>query len=220
MIQKLPYYGINSKAKILLESYITNRFQRVQLDNTALNIKTTSMWKKVIRGVPQGSVLGPLLFLLYINDLPKAVVHNATPILFADDTSLIITERDACKLQNDLHTSFVQISDWFCMNFISVNINKTYFIQFSSKILNYLDINITYNNNYISKVKDINFLGININQTLSWKIHIDKILPKLSSTCFAMRTLQPFVSQWTLQTLCAVSFNNFGRFNILGSYNT
>ena len=143
-------------------------------------------WEKVKYGVPQGSVLGPLLFLLYINDLPRAIVENVTPILFADDMSIIISERDACKLQDNLNTSFYQISEWFHLNFLSLNISKTHFIQFSSDNLNDSEININYENNYISKVKDINFLCININNTLSWKTHIDKILPKLSSTCFAM----------------------------------
>jgi hypothetical protein len=168
-MQKLPYYGITGKAKLLLESYLTNRFQRVQLDNTTSNLKTISPWEKVKHGVPQGSVLGSLLFLLYINDLPRAIVQNATPILFADDMSMIITERDGHKLQDDLNTYFCQISEWFHLNFLSLNISKTYVIQFSSKNLNDSDIhvNITYENNYISKVKDINFLGININNTLS-----------------------------------------------------
>jgi hypothetical protein len=88
----IPYYSITGKAKLLLESYLTNRFQRVQLDNTIPNLKTTSTWEKIKHGFPQGSALGPLLFLLYINVLPRAIVQNATPILFADDTSIIITE--------------------------------------------------------------------------------------------------------------------------------
>jgi hypothetical protein len=117
--------------------------------------------------VPQGLVLGSLLFLLYINDLPNAIIQNATPILFADDTSIIITGRDPHKLQDDLNITFYQISEWFQLNSLSLNISKTHFIQFTSKSLNDSDINITYENNYISKVNDLNFLGLNINNTLS-----------------------------------------------------
>jgi hypothetical protein len=129
---------------------------------------------------PTGIGPGSTLILLYINDLPRATVQNATPILFADDTNIIITERDARKLQDDLNISFGQISEWFHLNFLSLNFSKTYFIHFSSKNLNDSDINVTYENKYISKVKRINFLGININNTFSWKTHIDKILPKLT----------------------------------------
>jgi len=152
------------------------------------------MWTKEKHGVPQGSVLGPLLFILYINDLPNTIIHNATPILFADDTSILITGQTAYKFQDDLNSTFSQTSEWFKQISLSLNISKADFIQFSSKSLNYLDINITYENNYIAKVNDLKFLGLNINNTLSWKTHIDKILPKLSSACFAMKSVKLFVS--------------------------
>ena len=174
LIQKLPHYGITGKAKLLLESYLTNIFQRVQLDNITLNLKTISNWEKVKHGVPQGSVLGPLLFLLYINDLPRAIIPNATPLLFADDTSIIITNENAQELQIDLNTCFHKLTEWFQQNSLSLNISKSYFMNFTSKNLNAQDININYENNFITKVQDINFLGININNTLAWKTHTEK----------------------------------------------
>jgi hypothetical protein len=107
-----------------------NRFQRVQLDNTTSNLITISPWEKVKHGVPQGSVLGTISFRLYRNDLPRAIVQNATPILFDDDTSVIHTKRDARKLQDGLNTSFYQISEWFHLNFLSLNISKTFYSIF------------------------------------------------------------------------------------------
>ena len=65
------------------------------------------------QGVPQGSILGPLLFLIYINDLPKAVEPTATPIMFADDTSIIIKSLNNTQLQLDLNTAICQINKWF-----------------------------------------------------------------------------------------------------------
>jgi hypothetical protein len=132
----------------LLESYLLNQYHKVQLDISIQNSNTVSKWTKVKHGVPQSSVLGPLLFLLYINDLPYAVIHKATPILFADDTSILITSQNVYKFQSNLNTAFGQISKWFQVNSLSLNLSKTYFIQFPCERLNYFEINITYENKF------------------------------------------------------------------------
>ena len=142
------------------------------------------------------------------------MLHNATPILFADDTSVLITGQSVLKFQDDLNVTFGQISKWFQVNSLFLNISKTYFIQFSSKSLNYPDINFTYGSNCISKVNDTEFWGLIIINTLSWKTHIDKILPKLRSACFAMRSVKPSVSQQMLKVIY------YSRFHSIMSHGT
>jgi len=89
-----------------------NRYQRTLLYNDTDNI-ITSDWSKVKQGVPQGSVLGPLLFLIYINDLPKFVNDKSVPILFADDTSILVSHLNPVEFCNTINTVFQTLSGWF-----------------------------------------------------------------------------------------------------------
>ena len=86
--------------------------------------------------------MGPLLVLLYINDLPKVVEPSATPIIFADDTSIMMKNNNNKQLQSELNIVMSRINEWFQENLIALNLNKTYFIQFSNKGINNSDIQI------------------------------------------------------------------------------
>jgi len=109
-------------------------------------------------GVPQGSILGPLLFLVHINDLPKATEHKAIPLLFADETSILITSPNNIKFQSDLYVVFGQLNKWFKINLLSLNFDKTYFIQFTNKCTCTSDIQIMYEDKFIQLLKQ-HFLG-------------------------------------------------------------
>jgi hypothetical protein len=93
----MEFYGISGRANDLIKSYVQDRFQRMLIDHDSR--KYTSEWKAVKHEVPQGSILGPLFFLLYVNNLPKIISNISNPFLFADDTSMIITNSDLQELK-------------------------------------------------------------------------------------------------------------------------
>jgi hypothetical protein len=106
LLSKLPYYGISGKVKLLLDFYLQNRYQRVQITNSYSNSNTVSKWTKIKYGVPQGSIFGLLFFVVYINDLAKAIEHKVLPILFADDTSILLTGPNNIEMQSKSNIVF------------------------------------------------------------------------------------------------------------------
>jgi hypothetical protein len=112
----------------------------------------------------------PLLFLVYINDILKAVGHKAYPILFADDTSILLTSPNNTQMQSDLNIVFEQLNKFFKSNLLLLNSDKTYFIQFTNKSKCTSDIiQIKYEDKQISIANGTKFIGLLINNILSWK---------------------------------------------------
>jgi len=177
-VEKMHHYGIRGIAYKWFESYLYNRKQRVVYNNSQ------SCFKLIKCGVPQGSILGPLLFLLYINDL-ASVCHSSMPIFFADDTNLFFKGTNIKLMESMINEELNDISLWLKTNKLSLNIAKTHYMVFHSKNKCTTDINIKIDNNLIDRVSHTKFLGIIIDEKLNWKLHINYVSGKVSR-CIGM----------------------------------
>ena len=173
LLTKLYNYGIRGVAYNWLKNYLSNRYQYVYLNNT------NSDRLPVTCGVPQGSILGPLLFLLYINDL-NTVSKVFTLIMFADDTNLFINGRNLEDLTQIANTELKEISNWFSANLLSLNVKKTNYILFGNK--KPPDISLLINNEKLMRVYETKFLGVIIQANLKWNTHVRLLENKISKT--------------------------------------
>jgi hypothetical protein len=107
---------------------------------------SNSEWREIRHGVPQGLILGPLLFLLYINDLPKIVNDNAKVVLYVDDTSIIITSLNPTNFANSANKLLQDINKWFTTNLLLLNADKTQYMQFVTETNSLIDLHVMYKN--------------------------------------------------------------------------
>lgn len=198
LLDKMKFYGISGIANNLIKSYLDNRYQRISLN------KVSSKWELVKHGVPQGSVLGPLLFLIFINDLSPTISKLANPILFADDTSIILSNTNFVDFTNNFNKVMSDTINWFQSNLLTLNYSKTHFLQFFTKKQNEIKIQFTPPNSLITSIDSTRFLGLVIDNTLSWKEHVVELSAKLNKACYAIRAIQPFM---TLEVLKSVYFS-------------
>ena len=186
LTRKLRKYGVDSSSLKWFESYLCDRNQKCSTNGHLSNTAPVSC------GVPQGSNLGPLLFLVYINDLPNCIT-SASPRIFADDTNITFASSTMIDLENTVNLELRNLQRWLITNRLSFNIAKIEFMVIGSNqrihALSNNQIDIEIDGKSIKRVEEAKSLGLFIDEHLSWTKHIEEISKKMSSAIGALKRI-------------------------------
>ena len=171
LLKKLEIYGIRGVPLQLFTSYLNERCQAVKVNNVISEVKSINS------GVPQGSVLGPILYLIYVNELPN-ISEQFSTCLFADDTTLIFKNSNKYDLFNQADYGVNLFFTWCCANRLSINISKTKMMLFSNNLTPHDIADVFMNNIKIDYASSTSFLGVTIDDKLKFNLHINEITKK------------------------------------------
>uniref|UniRef100_A0A1B6K909 Reverse transcriptase domain-containing protein n=1 Tax=Homalodisca liturata TaxID=320908 RepID=A0A1B6K909_9HEMI len=197
LLRKLEYLGLRGNVFEWIHSYVTGRKQMVEIpymDADGLLKKKLSQELIVRTGVPQGSVLGPVFFLLFVNDI-AGCISDSHLYLFADDTSLVVSSKSKPQLENQIFIDGSSLFQWLEENSLCINTAKTKLVDFA--IRNQLDnecLNIIIGDTEFSPSATVNYLGVVFDRNLNFSNHIEKVTGKLSSSIFLLSRLACFKS--------------------------
>lgn len=219
LLEKLSRYGIRGSAHKLLTSYLNNRYQRVKVNDSVSDFTLVKL------GVPQGSILGPFLFIIYINDLLKSLPENVI-ISFADDTVVLAFDKLWSEVERKLNSSLETISTWLACNKLVLNTDKTVFMTFGNycnSVPGENEIIVKVKNKIIERVEVCRYLGIYIDYRLTWKAHIEYIISKSKYLIFLFYKLSQIMNTETMRIIYYALFHSLATYGIIawgGAYTT
>ena len=195
LLEKLSHYGIRGHANNWVHSYLDNRKQFVSFNDVSSNMQDVNC------GVPQGSILGPLLFLIYINDL-SSVSDKLFTYMFADDTNVFSAGDNLRDLEVLINNELSLVCEWLKSNKLSLNVDKTHFMVFSpTKMKSSYDVQLSIENKAIEKVTHTKFLGVILDEKLNWKPHVQYVKTKLSKSIGIMNKARQLLNKESLLSL-------------------
>ncbi len=209
LIRKLQVYGIDGIALNWLISYLSNRYQKVEIQNSI-----QSSFCKITSGVPQGSILGPLLFLIYANDLPDSI-SNSRVVMYADDTSMVLSHKTKDVLSDHLLIQLCEIDEWFKANGLKLNSDKTQFMNFHLNHIRTTKLDSSFLPAENSFVTTTRFLGLELDSALTWNAHINILLPKLSKAIYALLALGHCVDRNILRQVYFAYFHSLLNYGLI-----
>ena len=211
LLEKLQNYGIRGVPLQLIDSYLSDRKQHVNI------LGEISDNLSVIFGVPQGSCLGPLLFLIYINDLPN-ITANAKFVLFADDTNIFIEAKNKMLAYKKANEILKALNFYMVVNKLHINMSKCCFMDFDKKATENAEDNdnfiIKIKNTKIKRVSEAKFLGVTIDEKLNWNFHIKNLSKKLSCSSGILNAIKDNIPEELYKDLYYTLFESHLSYGI------
>ncbi len=195
LLYKLAQYGLSTTALSWVSNYLSSRKQCTVYKGKSSELKTVSC------GVPQGSILGPLLFIIYLNDLPQ-VVLNSKIALYADDTVIYYQSNSVDEIRLMLQEDLSLVSNWMNVNMLSLNVDKSKTMLFSHQAhANPMRLQLEINGTELEQVSVYKYLGIYLDEKLNMEYHIEQLCAKSKKKLGMLGRIRKFISRSTATTL-------------------